>query len=1083
MKKMTRMKLVNWHYIVDSTIDFKGNVMITGDNGAGKSTILDAIQYVLCGGRTKFNQAAHEKAKRDLLGYVRCKTGKDENEYERNGDVTSHVSIEFYEEKKKKYFIIGTVIDSASNLSNPKVVFYRIENKRLSDDLYFKGDFPRNISDFRVQMKGQEGKLLTTLSETQKDFSHRFGSLNNRFFELLPKALAFRPIENVKDFVYSYILDRKEVNIEYLKENVRTYLEFEKILKEIKSKLSHLENIDNTYNEVMRIEDNIKIHDYIIHRANKEIEENKFKEKQLEEKGLIERYNKGKNDETSLDSELSKTKVLQDEIHTSLLHNDVYNLMNSLQNEINNLKSEHMRMVNGEKNFDNTLKIEINRAKSIFDKGLSLDGMNILADWGKSEQWENNTDDFIGGIIKLEDEYKTIYDKNKTKQAQVNFEKQKTEEELQSIEKDIKMLEARKLVYEENIITLKEAINEGLKAERGVDVEPRIICELLQISDPLWKDAVEGYLNTQRFNLLVNPEYFDTSLGIYDRIKSKRKIFGVGLINTQKLDEYSDYAQDSLAEVVTSQNKYAKLYINMILGKVVRCTEVNDLKKFKTSITPTCMVYQNNTARQINPTVYSKPYIGEDAYKIQLEQKLKDREVFIQKLKEQKNVLMEIEEFLDLLKGVKLDYLRENCSIKAHVVKKKSELEEKIEQLNRIDKSSIIQMQIELTEVKEKVITLDKRLKKLMEENLEVKVNIKNIEKIIVYHEESLYKYSEILLRYEEEIISLLPRAREKYEDSVRNKKLDVILSNFISSRKGFETQKEKKLSELRQLQWNYNRDFHFGGSDGIEGMTDFQRENKVLKESKIIEYEEKIRGARQKAEEEFKDHFISKLQENIKSAQKEFKKLNDALRGIKFGDDEYKFEFRESKDNKKFYDMIMDDSNFGADTLFTEVFRNRHKEAMDELFERITIDDEQTKKALEKFTDYRTYMDYDIKIHHSNGSTSSFSKVCREKSGGETQTPYYVAIVASFIQMYGNSLQDETVGVIMFDEAFDKMDENRIESMMNFINKLNLQVIIAAPPQKIESIARHVSTTLVVTREDNFSWVEGLHYNEEVQQ
>jgi DNA repair exonuclease SbcCD ATPase subunit len=121
--------------------------MITGDNGAGKSTILDAIQFVLCGGKTKFNQAAHEKAKRDLLGYVRCKTGRDENEYERTGDVTSHISIEFYEEKKKKYFIIGTVIDSASNLSNPKMVFYRIENKRLADDIYFKGNIPRNISD------------------------------------------------------------------------------------------------------------------------------------------------------------------------------------------------------------------------------------------------------------------------------------------------------------------------------------------------------------------------------------------------------------------------------------------------------------------------------------------------------------------------------------------------------------------------------------------------------------------------------------------------------------------------------------------------------------------------------------------------------------------------------------------------------------------------------------------------------------------------------------------------------------------------------------------------------------------------
>lgn len=1083
MKKMTRMKLVNWHYIVDSTIELKGNAMITGDNGAGKSTILDAMQYVLCGGRTKFNQAAHEKAKRDLLGYVRCKTGKEENEYERTGDVTSHVSIEFYEEKKKKYFIIGTVIDSASNLSNPKIVFYRIENKRISDDLYFKGDIPRNISDFRVHLKGFEGKLLTTLSETQKDFSHRLGALNHRFFELLPKALAFRPIENVKDFVYSYILDKKEVNIEYLKENVRTYLEFEKVLKEIKNKLSRLENIENIYNEIVRIDENIKIQDYIICRANKEIEEGKLKEKQFEDKELKERFNKEKDNEITHEAELVKAKALQDEIHTSLLHNDTYQLMNNLQNEVNNLRSEYSVMANREKTFDDILKREIKRAKDIFDRGISLSGAAALVNWGKGNNDEINSDDFIKNLLMLEEEYINIYDSSKTRQAEANFQKQKDEEALQLIEKDIRTLESKQLVYEENILKLKDSIKDGLKSERGVEVEPRIICELLQINNPVWKDAVEGYLNTQRFNLIVNPEYFDTALDIYERVKTKRKIYGVGLINTQKLEEYSNCDNDSLAEVVTSQNKYAKLYVNMILGKVIRCENALDLKKYKTSITSTCMVYQNNTARQINPSVYSKPYIGEDAYKTQLEQKLKDRDVYQQKIKEHKTVLKDLQELLELLSAVKLDYLRENCSINVQIVKKKAELEEKIEQLRRIDKSSILQMQLELTQVKEKVNTLEKDLDSLRRSNLRLEIEIENVEKALIDIKQNVDMYTEKMSRYEDIISSLLIRAREKYEDSIRNKRLDAVLMNFVSSKKGFETQREKKLIELKQLQWEYNRDFHFGGSDGIEGMPDFQKESRSLKDSKIIEYEEKIRGARQKAEEEFKDHFISKLHENIESAQREFNKLNEALRGITFGEDEYKFVFRESKDNKKFYDMIMDDSNFGADTLFTEVFRNRHKEAIDELFERITIDDEQTKKALEKFTDYRTYMDYDIKIMHSNGTTSSFSKVCREKSGGETQTPYYVAIAASFIQIYGSSIQDETIGLIMFDEAFDKMDENRIESMMNFLNKLQrLQVIIAAPPQKIESVARHVATTLVVTREDKFSWVEGLHYNEELQ-
>ena len=43
---------------------------------------------------------------------------------------------------------------------------------------------------------------------------NRFGRIEDKFFRLIPKALAFRPIDDIKDFVYSYVLDEKEVNID-----------------------------------------------------------------------------------------------------------------------------------------------------------------------------------------------------------------------------------------------------------------------------------------------------------------------------------------------------------------------------------------------------------------------------------------------------------------------------------------------------------------------------------------------------------------------------------------------------------------------------------------------------------------------------------------------------------------------------------------------------------------------------------------------------------------------------------------------------------------------------------------------------
>lgn len=94
---------------------------------------------------------------------------------------------------------------------------------------------------------------------------------------------------------------------------------------------------------------------------------------------------------------------------------------------------------------------------------------------------------------------------------------------------------------------------------------------MLEIQDEEWRNAVEGYLNTQRFYVLVEPENFDIALGIYDRLRKEKKVYGVGLINTRDLGNYDTAPAGTLASVVTSQNQYARQYSNMILGKVQMC--------------------------------------------------------------------------------------------------------------------------------------------------------------------------------------------------------------------------------------------------------------------------------------------------------------------------------------------------------------------------------------------------------------------------------------------------------------------------------------------------------------------------------
>ena len=48
--RLMRISLVNWYLFESDDLDINGeSIMLTGSNGAGKSTILDAIQTILAG--------------------------------------------------------------------------------------------------------------------------------------------------------------------------------------------------------------------------------------------------------------------------------------------------------------------------------------------------------------------------------------------------------------------------------------------------------------------------------------------------------------------------------------------------------------------------------------------------------------------------------------------------------------------------------------------------------------------------------------------------------------------------------------------------------------------------------------------------------------------------------------------------------------------------------------------------------------------------------------------------------------------------------------------------------------------------
>jgi len=178
---------------------------------------------------------------------------------------------------------------------------------------------------------------------------------------------------------------------------------------------------------------------------------------------------------------------------------------------------------------------------------------------------------------------------------------------------------------------------------------------------------------------------------------------------------------------------------------------------------------------------------------------------------------------------------------------------------------------------------------------------------------------------------------------------------------------------------------------------------------------------------------------------------------------------------------MIMDSQSILGDSLFESGFRQKHQQGWDLLFDRLTQANDEENQELRELQDYRNYLQYDIRIHYPNGDRALLSQINAKKSGGETTTPFYVAMVASFAQAYrlNQPRPSDTIRLALFDEAFGKMDTARTASALQFMREAGLQVLLATPPDKSGSLLPYVDSVCTVVRQNSHAFVVEIDKSE----
>jgi hypothetical protein len=136
-----------------------------------------------------------------------------------------------------------------------------------------------------------------------------------------------------------------------------------------------------------------------------------------------------------------------------------------------------------------------------------------------------------------------------------------------------------------------------------------------------------------------------------------------------------------------------------------------------------------------------------------------------------------------------------------------------------------------------------------------------------------------------------------------------------------------------------------------------------------------------------------------------------------------------------------------GDELLFSNV-STEVREEVERLFLKL-IDKPEDSEML-AFLDYRTWHEYDMEvvdIRDPDARPSSLNRHSGKFSGGENQTPYFIAILACYLRAYhrySRRRNEVALALVPIDEAFSKLSGERIRDCISALKKLDLQGVFS---------------------------------------
>lgn len=1121
MKRLVRMLLINWYRLDQASIDIEGHTAFIGPNASGKSSLLDAIQAVLVGADKRWwnpNASAGEKSTRTLrdycLGVVRDPDNPEVSLEFRprdqavsylvlvfrddNGDAISvglalHARLDEAQETIDGRFIapgldllLSDLVDQTENGPTP------MPWKRLREDLR-----KRAGESFRIypQVGEYQRHLCAVLSDGKRHLDP------HRFLRAFNNAITFAPIRNVSDFVRSHILEERPIHVRSLQQALQNYREIQTRTREARQREDELSVIDKHYQRAEQAERLAVTWRWVEQEAAfnalvAEMEPLRDALEQGEEKvanlnvlidELGEQWQVADAALQEANRRLAATDVDQQRKRIKAERESAQNSLASLNKVIEDARTglgRVYRLLDHAELLQDTVLVE--RLHNLPPLISHEEGLLTTA-------WPMASAEVMNAVTRLKPSVEDAVGRLRERYEALVRAEGDMRQSLSDVLDRIERLKRGESDLEASTLHLI-----ALLRQHGIESVP--LCDRVDVSDEHWRGALEAFLGGHREALLVDPEQVRDAIGLYRREGKRLGIHGSRIINTLKTAEWrTRRTPGSLAEVIQSDDEDAIAYVNRRAGDVKRVESEDDLVGQERAITADGMLATGGSIVRLRPVEAKLGRAARATTLANLQRQYAEDGAAHYRKQEEKQILARLREEVLMPLASHLEAFPDLNTMTGRRSQAQSELDRlDAEEAALVDDVEYKHLQDNVQKHASERQVLDERRQQASQDRSALTAEMQEIRLKL----QNAGEKSATIAALRTEI-----RNSPGFDGQLAAERLEELQGEELfaeetaatwralgeeAGRRGsaqestVRNQRNIARDELTEYinAWSVeNRPSATAHDDYLPLASWVVRELTNVRETQLSRYVDEAENALRQAEHAFRSDFVGKLQENLHLLDEQRNELNRNLKNRPFHGQYYRFIKQPEPDFKQVLDWVMAWSpeqvgDVGGLFDAADDPNHPHREAIARvrnlLMEAGESEGNPKNGWDERLADYRQYYHFDVRMSddkEGKGNPEYLSRRLGKGSGGEHQSPFYVAIGAALAAAYRIEREDNGayrggMGLAVFDEAFSKLDLQNTVSALGFLGELGLQVILAAPDEKYGQIAEHVDTIVNVYRD-----------------